>query len=95
MVRMFRQGDLLIKEIKSVPQEAKISADKVLAYGEATGHKHQIVGQMQVFRDGNRQFLEGNGQLVHEEHGPLELEGTYEVIRQREYSPLNNRTVVD
>lgn len=89
-----RQGDLLIDPRKKV-NEANVSDNKVLAEGEATGHKHRIQGQMQVYRQEKQIFLDGKGQLVHEEHSPLELEGTYEVIRQREYNPINNRTVQD
>lgn len=39
---------------------------------------------------------EQNAKLVHEEHGPIEIEvGFYIVIRQREYNGKENRLVLD
>jgi hypothetical protein len=37
----FRQGDVLISKVKKC--EGKKKADLVLAYGEVTGHRHQLV----------------------------------------------------
>lgn len=42
---MFRQGDVLLVEVKSMPCDAKDITPKdriVLAYGEVTGHAHAI-----------------------------------------------------
>jgi hypothetical protein len=42
-MKMFRQGDVLLIEVKSIPKKAKdvTPADRiVLAYGEVTGHAH-------------------------------------------------------
>jgi hypothetical protein len=42
----FRQGDVLITSIKSIPKAAKVRSHDggrvVLAYGEVTGHSHSI-----------------------------------------------------
>lgn len=91
---IYRQGDLLIRRVKTIPNEA-VKADAVLARGEVTGHSHRAQ-QMQVYRTSQQTFLKGEGQVVHEEHAPLELpEGTYEVVRQREYNPTENRLIND
>ena len=83
----------------------------ILAYGEVTGHAHEVITEappmtgddavpaQQLFEepDGTRLLVvRGPVMLRHEEHAPLSIpEGTYEVIRQREYSPEAIRSVAD
>ena len=101
MNQIIRQGDVLLrrttKPSTGVFEEVK---DKVLARGEVTGHMHRIVGEKaRVLRSSTGQMLvelQEPAQLVHEEHGHIELDaGTYEVIRQREYNPIEERVVND
>jgi hypothetical protein len=102
-MQIIRQGDILLRKLESVPkgrvyEEVK---DKVVAVGEATGHNHKIQGQKsRVLRDsGSGQLLvelQEAAELVHEEHGLIHLEpGVFEVLRQREYNPIENRMVND
>ena len=98
MTKLYRQGDVLLKPSEKIPEGAKPSEDRILVRGETTGHAHRAHGQqLQVFRTpDNRMYLEGKGQLIHEEHKTIEIpEGTYEVVRQEEYSPVENRQVAD
>src|SRR5690606_10326709 len=83
----------------------------ILAYGEVTGHAHQVVVDpeaaeapvdlpaAQLFEepDGTRYlFVERACVLTHEEHGAIALApGCYKVTRQREYSPEAIRNVAD
>lgn len=81
----------------------------ILAYGEVTGHAHRVfdvatvtddpVPAQQLFEepDGTRLLVvRREAELRHEEHGTITLaRGTYEVIRQREYSPEAIRNVAD
>lgn len=83
----------------------------ILAYGEVTGHAHEVITEappatgddvpaQQLFEepDGTRLLVvKGPATFVrHEEHAKLHIpEGTYEVIRQREYSPEAIRNVAD
>lgn len=82
----------------------------ILAYGEVTGHAHEVittappvvgdpVPAQQLFEepDGTRLLVvRGPAVLRHEEHAPLTIaEGTYEVIRQVEYTPEAIRNVAD
>jgi len=79
----------------------------ILAYGEATGHAHEVVGvdnadavpAMQLFQepDGRRLLVVNrDAELRHEEHGKIALApGGYEVIQQREYHPEAIRNVID
>ncbi|MFX1284652.1 MAG: hypothetical protein ACFFB5_13415 [Promethearchaeota archaeon] len=89
-----RQGDLLLKKVKSLPKRAKSVKSDVILEGEATGHAHRIMDG-EVFRfwsqtSGDQLFVKASkgATLVHEEHATIDLEpGIYEVIRQREYDP--------
>lgn len=103
-MKVFRQGDVLIKEIESIPETAKKANPKngkwILAEGEATGHHHAITLMTGIlFIDElNRMFLhtEKSCELTHQEHGPITIPaGNFEVIRQREYTPEAIRNVAD
>ena len=99
----YRQGDVGIRKVNTLPKGAvkqQVNDSIVLAYGEVTGHKHQIAAdEATLFVAGARRFLEvcySGATLKHEEHGPITLEpGIYEVIQQREYSPEAIRNVHD
>ena len=97
MEKLYRQGDVLLREVQKMPDTAKTSEDHILVRGETTGHAHSASIQMQVFRtDEGGMFLQGPGQLLHQEHKTIQVpEGTFEVVRQKEYSPLANHIVQD
>lgn len=90
---MFRQGDILLITAKAVPPNARKQENGVLATGEATGHKHELLTDAFVWIDTeDSKYVEVYGleaQLWHDEHGPVTLPGPaiYRVIRQREYRP--------
>lgn len=92
----YRQGDVLLKKAHHIPPGFKKSDDPVLVQGETTGHAHRVTGQVQVFR-GPRgmMYVSGKGMLMHEEHGPIPIDGIYEIQRQREYNPFEQRVVQD
>lgn len=94
-----RQGDLFIKRIDKLPKGLKKRASKIILYGEATGHKHQLTSGS-VFDDPKGAIylsLLKDGSIVHEEHNTIKLKkGKYAVIRQREYQSKDMvRLVVD
>jgi len=98
-MRILRQGDILLKEIKQIPKGLK-KKDNILAYGEVTGHKHKLVGNARVLIDNNgRQFIDvvESSDLQHEEHHNLVVDiGKYEIIQQREYDVVEGiRQVMD
>lgn len=94
-----RHGDLLI-DSGTIPAAATPKESNVVAYGEATGHSHTILGGV-VFAVGDDTYLrvtEDGACITHEEHGRLGLPvGDYVVTRQREYDPYEKaaRMVVD
>ena len=104
----YRQGDVLIARIASMPNGVKAveNTDRiVLAYGEVTGHAHAIISDEArefTFADARgavRRFLqvfEQGATVRHEEHAPIPLPpGAYEIIQQREYTPEEIRNVAD
>ena len=109
--QLVRQGDVLVRPTTKRPiASAKTILDRgrvILAYGEVTGHAHEVIGvdnadpvpAMALFEepDGTRLLMVKRDALLHhEEHGPIALApGGYEVIRQREYSPESIRNVAD
>lgn len=96
---MYRQGDLLFIEVKGVDKQAKLSSDRVIAYGEVTGHAHTLEAG-EVYKQWDTEYLviPANGsRVVHQEHDPITLpEGVFMVRHQREYiSPDEEARVRD
>lgn len=101
----FRQGDVFIERVESLPPDlTEMARDRdriVLAYGEVTGHVHAIAERnATLFRSaiGERWLvITATGAIVrHEEHGAIVLEpGVYRVGQQREYHPEAIRNVAD
>lgn len=107
-MKYWRQGDVCIIPIDAMPSGlTPVERDDgavVLAYGEVTGHKHQIRElDVELFAPGEasvmaERFLRvgETSLLIHEEHATIALPpGEYEVRHQREYSPEDLRQVAD
>jgi len=101
--RQYRQGDVLLVQIDSLPNKLKpVPLDQarvILAYGEVTGHAHAIEAlQAVLYQKDDKRYLSVpiGAVLRHEEHAELPIAaGTYEVIRQREYEHNGWRRVAD
>lgn len=96
---MYRHGDLLLESIGSIPKDAIVQKDGILAHGEATGHAHRVVGAAVLDREGIKYIsVVEPATVVHQEHSTIELPpGQYVVTRQREYDPFEKiiRQVAD
>ena len=98
---MWRQGDIFIRAISAVPQEAasRPLPHTVLAHGEVTGHSHRVVDPAALFAGDGCFYLDvraDQARVVHDEHGTITLDrGVYRVWRQREYTPQRIVTVQD
>lgn len=102
---MYRQGDVLLVPVDSVPQDAKkkrrVGGRVILAAGEVTGHHHAIRDSgVALLELGERRFVsvgEEGAELKHEEHSTIPVApGAYEVIIQREYDDAEEwRRVAD
>lgn len=103
----YRQGDVWIERVETVPDGATIIPDDsgrvILAYGEVTGHAHAITATPTVKLlsvpglDDRFLHIGGDGAEVrHEEHATIPLPpGFYRVRIQREYRPQGIQRVVD
>ena len=99
-----RQGDVVIRSIKTIPEGLVKKDDLVLAEGEATGHAHRITkgkAELQVNALMGLMILRVLSEeavLSHEEHSDIILPmGDYEIKQQREYDWMteNLRRVAD
>ena len=105
--QIFRQGDVLLTRVASIPagaKEANHAQDGiVLAWGEVTGHRHLVLTEdkapkARMWDAGAERYLQvlETTALQHEEHAAIPLEpGVYKVTAQREYHPEAIRNVVD
>ena len=91
-MNIYRQGDFLFKGIAKLPNNLKKQNNKIVGYGEMTGHTHRFEGNQVVdillANDGLRYLnvLEP-ATIIHEEHDPIIiLPGSYEIINEREYN---------
>jgi hypothetical protein len=100
----YRQGDILIQRIESIPAAARNITPKfgsiVLGEGETVGHRHEILHTAGVtsyeLNEGFYLGVEEETELVHPEHDQVTLlPGTYEVIHQSEFARKEFVRVVD
>ena len=102
-MKILRQGDVLLRAIKAMPASAERQKGAcILAYGEVTGHAHQVKEHGEIWvdvSDAGRRYLKvlDNTSLDHEEHSRVALTKgeVYEIVIQREYSPDAIRNVQD
>ena len=96
------QGDVALKPSSKKITSTNTVENKVLAWGEASGHAHVITGDAEVFELDGKMFVvvgKDGASLDHmkfvnktkADHDPIQLEAnqTYEVLLQNEYNPFN------
>jgi hypothetical protein len=100
---IFRQGDVILKGRSLIePHKELVMPEKIIAYGEITGHSHKFrdSDQVLVFRDPDKsteprmvKIEQQVAVLEHQEHLPLQIpEGVYERTIQSEYNPFLERS---
>jgi len=97
MKKCYGHGDLIIKPAEMHSDQLSVIHRKkldhlILAFGEVTGHKHEIVeGDAELFEENGVLYLKVNSEeaeLAHPEHASIAIpKGTYKVDHQREYVP--------
>lgn len=102
---MWRQGDVLVQQIDSIPDGLERLKRAVLATGDSTGHSHKLKDRRaaRLFsrpdEEGGELFLEvleETTDLVHPEHRTIVLpRGCYRIWRQREFDERGNHFVSD
>ena len=99
-----QQGDVIIKKCSKIPASAKRVKRSirgfVLAEGEATGHAHVIIDNVEVYEADGVLYLKNSEQVSvrHEEHKPVTLSpGIWKVEIVKEYDPFKEeaRKVMD
>jgi len=85
-----QQGDVNIWKTTRLPKGAKEIGTNVVREGEVTGHMHEIVGSdFQLYSHDDQvvaKIRSDDCELVHPEHGPIELEpGIWEFGGTHEY----------
>ena len=99
--KIYRHGDLLIRQIKKIPGSATRLDTNIIAFGEKTGHNHKLHGPCQVYETSDQQMYFKAKQelfLKHQEHNTLKIsKGNYVILHEREYNPFQNiqKEVVD
>ena len=98
--KFYRHGDLLIRQIKKIPESATPLSTNIIAEGEVTGHNHKLYGSHQVYGTcpKNPRVIEPTYfqakediSLKHQEHNTLKIsKGLYEILHEREYNPFKN-----
>lgn len=103
-MKIFRQGDVLLQQVKSLPKGAQDVTGKeiILAFGEVTGHAHRIASghtaNCRYWTAQGERFLQvlTTSELRHEEHSTVTLPpGIYCLPTQVEYTPAELRRVAD
>ncbi len=95
MTNYLRHGDLLFKQIDVLPSGLKALDNDIVAFGEATGHHHKLIGgQATVYEakdNSEKRYVEvkQTSQLTHQEHKTIEVpKATYEIVNEQEYEPF-------
>lgn len=99
----YGHGDLIIRSVPSgVISMGKMGGEPwkklghlILAYGEVTSHKHEIVeGDAELYEKDGTLYLvvkSEEAKLAHPEHATIAIpKGTYKVDHQREHVPGEN-----
>ena len=89
--KLYRHGDLLIRQVDKIPESATQLSTNIIAHGE-NGNTHKLHGSHQVYETPDKQILftaEQDVSLKHEEHSTLKIEkGNYVIVHEREYDPF-------
>lgn len=100
--QIYRQGDVLVIPCASIPTGLKRTKRVTLALGEVTGHHHTIhAGACGFANDVDAlvdylEVTEESADLTHQEHSTINIpKGTYQVVKQVEYTPAELRNVRD
>ena len=92
--KIYRHGDLLIRQVKKIPGSATRLDTNIIAFGEKTGHNHKLHGPCQVYETPDQQmYFKAKHEifLKHQEHNTLKIsKGLYEILHEREYNPFKN-----
>ena len=98
--KLYRHGDLLIRQVDKIPESATQLSTNIIAHGE-NGNTHKLHGSHQVYgthSSQNYRIIEPTYfqakediSLKHQEHATLKIsKGNYVIIHEREYEPFKD-----
>ncbi len=94
-MRKLQQGDVIMRKIRDVPEEARrvprTTRGFVLAKGEVTGHAHVIEDDIEMYEKDGVLYIKTSRPVTvrHEEHRAITLQrGTYAIGIVRECDPI-------
>lgn len=88
----YRQGDILLEQVDSIPNGVRRIEGKVVRLGEKTGHAHTFAETDQIVLYGTDMpewvVVEEEAELTHPEHATIPVPaGNWQIIQQKEYVP--------
>ncbi len=89
MVRIYRQGDVVLKTIKRLPKNSTVTGEKLEVASE-TGNPHQLKGKVYMSKGQQYVVLETEATIQHPQHNELRIPaGIYAVsnVHARDYAP--------
>ena len=89
--KIFRHGDLLIREIWTIPENTVPKSTNIIAEGEKTGHNHTLNGSHQIFETDETMYFEAKQELSieHPEHNTINIpKGVYKVAHEQSWNPF-------
>lgn len=108
MTEIFRQGDVFIERVDSIPGDAtkidpttqKVKGRLVLAYGEVTGHHHSValadIEECSQTAEAIYMRIMNETTVHHQEHAEITLKpGIYRSSIQVQYTPAEIERVTD
>ena len=91
--KLYRHGDLLLRQVDEIPESAPPLSTSIVAHGE-NGNTHKIQGSHQIYETPDKQILleaKQDVSLKHQEHNTLKIsKGNYVVVQEREHNPFKN-----
>ena len=98
--KLYRHGDLLIRQVKKIPLSARRLSTNIVAHGE-NSHSHKLHGSHQVYgthSSQNYRIIEPTYfqakediSLKHQEHADLKIsKGNYVIVHEIEHNPFKN-----
>lgn len=97
-MNFYQTGDVLYKETKSIPKDAKKIKGNLIHKGR--DHHHLIEGKFNLFMDGEQMFIEAKDkcELTHTEHKTIILpKGKYkkDIVLEYDHWLEESRRVID
>jgi urease alpha subunit len=97
----YQQGDVTIKPVAAIPTDATATNNRILAEGEATGHKHFAeAADVRLFLHQGTLYMRAPSgtTVVHEEHHAVAIPpGDYQIgiVREFDHFKEEERRVID